>query len=247
MRSLVRCARDRHRDGPRRRSDVRRRIRRPRHAAPGCLGRPRLDHRDDPALELLRRLRPRLPGRLPRSSTRTSRSSPPSMGSNEEAIAKIQAGFDADVVNSCVDEATLEMVQKGIYAPLNRSRLEHWDDLFPSMQKLPGVQVDGQIYMRAGRRGHLGHRVQRRRRHDAAGLVDRPVRPAVGRAGRHGGHRGHRVHDRRAHERHPGSDQHGSSADRSGQAVPDRSQVASSARSGRATPRSSRCSSPARS
>src|SRR5262245_59177096 len=32
-----------------------------------------------------------------------------SMGSNEEAIAKIQAGFDADVVNSCVDEATLEM------------------------------------------------------------------------------------------------------------------------------------------
>jgi spermidine/putrescine-binding protein len=70
-----------------------------------------------------------------------------SMGSNEEAIAKIQAGFDADVVNSCVDEATLEMVQKGIYAPLDASRLEHWNDLFPSMQTLPGVQADGQIYM----------------------------------------------------------------------------------------------------
>ncbi len=70
-----------------------------------------------------------------------------SMGSNEEAIAKIQAGFDADVVNSCVDEATLEMVQKGIYAPLDQSRLIHWNDLFPSMQQLPGVQVDGQIYM----------------------------------------------------------------------------------------------------
>jgi spermidine/putrescine-binding protein len=69
------------------------------------------------------------------------------MGSNEEAIAKIQAGFETDVVNSCVDEATLEMVQKGIYAPLDQSRLTHWNDLFPSMQQLPGVQVDGQIYM----------------------------------------------------------------------------------------------------
>jgi spermidine/putrescine transport system substrate-binding protein len=69
------------------------------------------------------------------------------MGSNEEAIAKIQAGFQADVVNSCVDEATLEMVQKGIYAPLDPSRLTNWNDLFPSMQQLPGVQVDGQVYM----------------------------------------------------------------------------------------------------
>jgi len=70
-----------------------------------------------------------------------------SMGSNEEAIAKIQAGFDADVVNSCVDEATLEMDEKGIYAPLDQSRLTHWDELFPSMQQLPGVQYNGQIYM----------------------------------------------------------------------------------------------------
>jgi spermidine/putrescine-binding protein len=69
------------------------------------------------------------------------------MGSNEEAIAKIQAGFDADVVNSCVDEATLEMVEKGIYAPLDTGRLEHWNDLFPSMKALPGVEVDGQAYM----------------------------------------------------------------------------------------------------
>jgi spermidine/putrescine-binding protein len=72
---------------------------------------------------------------------------PASMGSNEEAIAKIQAGYETDVLNSCVDEATLEMVQKGIYAPLDVSRLTHWSDLFPSMQQLPGVQVDGQIYM----------------------------------------------------------------------------------------------------
>jgi spermidine/putrescine transport system substrate-binding protein len=68
-------------------------------------------------------------------------------GSNDEAVAKLLAGFEADVVNSCVDEATLEMVQRGLYQPLDVSRLEHWDDLFPSMKELPGVQVDGQVYI----------------------------------------------------------------------------------------------------
>jgi spermidine/putrescine-binding protein len=69
------------------------------------------------------------------------------MGSNEEAVAKIISGFEVDVVNSCVDEATLEMVQKGLYIPLDTSRLENWDDLFPAMKALPGVQVDGKAYI----------------------------------------------------------------------------------------------------
>jgi spermidine/putrescine transport system substrate-binding protein len=70
-----------------------------------------------------------------------------SFGSNEEAVAKIQAGFEADVVNSCVDEATLEMVNKGMYQPLDTSRLEHWDDIFPLMKTLPGVVVDDKTYI----------------------------------------------------------------------------------------------------
>jgi spermidine/putrescine-binding protein len=70
-----------------------------------------------------------------------------SFSSNEEAVAKIQAGFEADVINSCVDEATLEMVNKGMYMPLDTSRLENWDDIWPSMKELPGVQVDGQAYI----------------------------------------------------------------------------------------------------
>jgi spermidine/putrescine transport system substrate-binding protein len=69
------------------------------------------------------------------------------MSSNEEAVAKIQAGFEVDVVNSCVDEAALEMAQKGIYAPLDVSRLADWNDLFPSMKDLPGVQLGGKVYM----------------------------------------------------------------------------------------------------
>jgi spermidine/putrescine-binding protein len=70
-----------------------------------------------------------------------------SFGSNDEAIAKLQAGFQADVINSCVDEATLEMVNKGLYAPLDVSRLTNWDDIWPSMKALPGVQVDGKVYL----------------------------------------------------------------------------------------------------
>lgn len=70
-----------------------------------------------------------------------------SFGSNDEAIAKLQAGFEADVINSCVDEATLEMVNKGLYQPLDVSRLENWDAIWPSMKALPGVEVDGEVYL----------------------------------------------------------------------------------------------------
>jgi spermidine/putrescine transport system substrate-binding protein len=68
-------------------------------------------------------------------------------GSNEEAVAKIQAGFQADVINSCVDEATLEMVNKGMYMPLDTSRLTNWDKIWPLMKTLPGVTVDGKVYL----------------------------------------------------------------------------------------------------
>jgi len=69
------------------------------------------------------------------------------MSSNEEAVAKIQAGFEVDVANACVDEAALEMVQKGMYMALDTSRLTYWNDLFPSVKALPGVQVNGELYM----------------------------------------------------------------------------------------------------
>jgi spermidine/putrescine transport system substrate-binding protein len=67
--------------------------------------------------------------------------------SNDEAVASLLAGQQADVVNSCVDEATADMVAKGLYAPLDESRLENWNDIWPSMKKLPGVVVDGKPYI----------------------------------------------------------------------------------------------------
>src|SRR5262245_44205052 len=60
-----------------------------------------------------------------------------SFGSNEEAIAKVKSGFTADVINTCVDEGALEAVEAGIYAPLDTSRLENWDKIWPAMKEMP--------------------------------------------------------------------------------------------------------------
>jgi spermidine/putrescine-binding protein len=68
-------------------------------------------------------------------------------GNGDEAVAKMQAGFQSDVVNSCVDENTLTMVQDGLYQPLDTSRIPDWNNVFPAMKTLPGVQVDGKVYM----------------------------------------------------------------------------------------------------
>jgi spermidine/putrescine transport system substrate-binding protein len=68
-------------------------------------------------------------------------------GNGDGAVAKLQAGFQADVVNSCVDENTLTMVQNGLYQPLDVSRIPDWKNVFPAMKTLPGVQVDGKVYM----------------------------------------------------------------------------------------------------
>lgn len=68
-------------------------------------------------------------------------------GNGDEAVAKMQAGFQADVVNSCVDENTLTMVQDGLYQPLDLSRIPDWKNVFPAMKDLPGVAVGGKVYM----------------------------------------------------------------------------------------------------
>lgn len=70
-----------------------------------------------------------------------------SFGSNEEAIAKLQAGFESDVINTCVDEGSLEAVQKGFYQPLDVSRLQYWDKIWPAMKEMPGVTVDGEYFV----------------------------------------------------------------------------------------------------
>lgn len=66
----------------------------------------------------------------------------------DAAIAKMRAGFDADVINLCVEENAERAVKLGLVVPLDVSRLTHWDEMFPVFLDLPGVTSgDGQHYM----------------------------------------------------------------------------------------------------
>src|SRR5262245_51080976 len=64
-------------------------------------------------------------------------------GSNDEAVAKLQSGFQADVINVCTEE-TGRMVDQGLIQPIDTSRIEAWDTLFPVLKDQPGVTVDGE-------------------------------------------------------------------------------------------------------
>jgi spermidine/putrescine-binding protein len=67
-------------------------------------------------------------------------------GSNDEAVTKLQNGFQADVINVCTEE-TGRMVDLGLLQPIDTSRIEAWDTLFPSLKEQEGVTVDGEVYM----------------------------------------------------------------------------------------------------
>jgi spermidine/putrescine-binding protein len=65
---------------------------------------------------------------------------------NDEAVTKLQNGFQADVINVCTEE-TGRMVALGLLQPIDTSRIEAWDTLFPALKNQPGVVQDGQVYM----------------------------------------------------------------------------------------------------
>jgi spermidine/putrescine-binding protein len=68
--------------------------------------------------------------------------------SGDAAIAKLRAGFEADVINLCVEEDAEMAVKLGLVQPIDVSRIENWDRIFPGFLKLPGVtSSDGKHYM----------------------------------------------------------------------------------------------------
>jgi spermidine/putrescine transport system substrate-binding protein len=66
--------------------------------------------------------------------------------SNDEAVTKLQNGFQADVINVCTEE-TGRMVDLGLLQPIDTSRIEGWNTIFPALKEQPGVVQDGQVYM----------------------------------------------------------------------------------------------------
>ncbi len=66
--------------------------------------------------------------------------------SNDEAVTKLQNGFQADVINVCTEE-TGRMIDLGLLQPIDTSRIEGWETVFPALKDQPGVVSDGQVYM----------------------------------------------------------------------------------------------------
>lgn len=67
-------------------------------------------------------------------------------GTNDEAVTKLQNGFQADVINVCTEE-TRRMVDLGLLQPIDTSRIDAWNTIFPSLKEQTGVVLDNEVYM----------------------------------------------------------------------------------------------------
>lgn len=66
--------------------------------------------------------------------------------SAEDGLVKIRGGYDPDLAHPCIDNVR-KWFDSGILAPIDTSRLEHWDDVFPSLKSMEGSTIDGETYM----------------------------------------------------------------------------------------------------
>jgi spermidine/putrescine transport system substrate-binding protein len=63
--------------------------------------------------------------------------------SNEEAAAKLAGGFEADVVEICLDEMQ-PLTDQGLLRPLDPEGIEHWENL--NFTDAEGIVIDGETY-----------------------------------------------------------------------------------------------------
>ncbi|MEM7121752.1 MAG: extracellular solute-binding protein [Pseudomonadota bacterium] len=63
----------------------------------------------------------------------------------EEAYAKLRSGFPADVIMPCTYKVP-PWYRAGLLAPIDTSRLTHWNDIVPSLKNIPGTVFDDQHY-----------------------------------------------------------------------------------------------------
>jgi spermidine/putrescine transport system substrate-binding protein len=68
----------------------------------------------------------------------------PLFGDEQEALTKIQSGFQVDVAHPCNNRVSIWR-DAGVIEPVDTGRLEHWPELFDSLKSLKGtVTEDGQ-------------------------------------------------------------------------------------------------------
>ncbi|MEZ5779548.1 MAG: extracellular solute-binding protein [Paracoccaceae bacterium] len=64
----------------------------------------------------------------------------------EDALAKVLAGFAADVMHPC-NYSVARFVNAGLTKPIDTARLSHWNDIFPVLQTSEGVIENGEVVM----------------------------------------------------------------------------------------------------
>lgn len=70
-----------------------------------------------------------------------------SYSSGEDILRAVEAGYRADVVEVCTNETAERLAREGRLRPLETDRIEQWSRLYPVLKDLPGVVVDGRVYM----------------------------------------------------------------------------------------------------
>jgi len=68
------------------------------------------------------------------------------IASDEGAVAKLKAGFQADVVNTCAGPVD-EEISNGDLQPIDTSRIKDWSQIYPFFTQIKGVNVNGKTYM----------------------------------------------------------------------------------------------------
>lgn len=64
----------------------------------------------------------------------------------QEGIAKVRGGFAADVTHVCTDNLQFWRGYD-LIEPLDVSKLEHWDEVLPQLQAIPGIQDEQGLWM----------------------------------------------------------------------------------------------------
>ena len=66
-------------------------------------------------------------------------------GEEEEALQKMRSGFTPDVSHPCTSNVQ-RWKDAGVLRPIDSSRIEEWDNIFPSFKDIKGVMIDGEVY-----------------------------------------------------------------------------------------------------
>src|SRR5690348_6795519 len=64
----------------------------------------------------------------------------------DEAFAKLQAGFTADVAHPCIHDVK-KWKDAGLLQPFDTSKIASWNDLIPALRDAPALKIDGKQWL----------------------------------------------------------------------------------------------------